>query len=71
MPLSPLPQELIEFLRRPLPAVVASVKPSGELHTTATWYEMVDDRTTLVNMDARRARLTFLRLDAMNVRTSG
>ena len=63
MPLSPLPPDLTEFLRRPHPAVVASVKPSGELHTTATWYEIVDDRTMLVNMDASRARLTFLRLD--------
>jgi PPOX class probable F420-dependent enzyme len=63
MPSAPLPPDLTKFLERPNPAVVASIKPSGELHTAATWYEVVDDRTILVNMDASRARLRYLRLD--------
>jgi PPOX class probable F420-dependent enzyme len=63
MPLSPLPAHLTEFLRRPNPAVVASIKPNGELHTAATWYEVIDDSTLLLNMDGTRARLRYLRLD--------
>jgi len=63
MPLSPLPAHLTEFLRRPNPAVVASIKPNGELHTAATWYEVTDDDTLLLNMDGTRARLKYLRLD--------
>ncbi|NQX11208.1 PPOX class F420-dependent oxidoreductase [Microbacteriaceae bacterium VKM Ac-2855] len=63
MPLSPLPANIAEFLRRPNPSVVALIKPSGELLTTATWYELVDDRTILLNMDASRARLKYLRQD--------
>lgn len=63
MPSAPLPPDLTKFLERPNPAVVASIKPNGELHTAATWYEVVDDRTILVNMDASRARLRYLRLD--------
>jgi len=63
MPLTPLPAELADFLRRPNPAVVASIKPNGELHTAATWYEIARDNTILLNMDGSRARLKYLRLD--------
>ncbi|MET0829961.1 MAG: TIGR03618 family F420-dependent PPOX class oxidoreductase [Microbacterium sp.] len=63
MPLAPLPADLVTFLERPNPAVVASIKPNGELHTAATWYEVVDDRTILLNMAGSRARLKYLRLD--------
>jgi len=63
MPLPPLPAELADFLRRPNPAVVASIKPNGELHTAATWYEFAHDNTILLNMDGSRARLKYLRLD--------
>jgi len=63
MPLPPLPDRLSDFLRAPNPAVVASIKPNGELHTTATWYDLEDDGTILLNMDGTRARLKYLRLD--------
>jgi PPOX class probable F420-dependent enzyme len=57
------PPELQEFLRRPNPAVVATIRPNGELHTAATWYEWRDDGTLLLNMDASRRRLGHLRAD--------
>jgi len=63
MPLPPLPDGLANFLRRANPAVVASIKPNGELHTAATWYEIALDNTILLNMDGSRARLRYLRLD--------
>jgi len=63
MPLPPLPAHLAAFLRHPNPAVVGSIKPNGELHTAATWYEIGDDGTILLNMDGTRARLKYLRLD--------
>ncbi|MFD1713745.1 pyridoxamine 5'-phosphate oxidase family protein [Amnibacterium flavum] len=63
MPQKPLTANVTEFLRRPNPAVVASVRPNGELHTAATWYELTDDGTILLNMDGTRARLKYLRND--------
>jgi PPOX class probable F420-dependent enzyme len=63
MPLPPLPADLAAFLAKPNPAVVASIKPNGELHTAATWYELAADGTVLLNMDGTRARLRHLRLD--------
>ena len=47
------PADLTKFLERPNPAVVASINPHGELHTAATWYEVVDDATILLNMGDR------------------
>ena len=61
MPRPPLPAELIKFLRGPNPCVVATVRPDGELHTAATWYEWTDDGTILLNMDASRTRLNHMR----------
>ena len=58
----PLPPELDDFLRRPNPAVIATVKPDGAPHTVATWYLWEDGRI-LVNMDEGRARLEYLRRD--------
>lgn len=63
MPKGPVPPELHEFLRRPNPCVVATVRPDGELHTAATWYEWRDDGTVLLNMDASRRRLGHMRAD--------
>ena len=62
MPKPPLPAELDEFLQRPNPAVIATVKPDGAPHTVATWYLWEDGRI-LVNMDEGRARLEYLRRD--------
>lgn len=63
MPLAPVPADLLTFLQRPNPSVVASATPNGELHTAATWYEALDDATVLLNMDGSRVRLKYLRSD--------
>ena len=60
MPRPPLPPEVDELLRRPNPAVVASVRPDGSPHSVATWY-LWDGERILLNMDESRARLSFLR----------
>jgi PPOX class probable F420-dependent enzyme len=62
MPPAPLPAELVEFLRNPNPAVIASLRPDGTPHTVATWYDW-EDGHVLVNMDASRLRLQFMRND--------
>lgn len=62
MPQLPVPPEVDELLRRPNPAVVASLRPDGSPHTVATWYLWDGDRV-LLNMDASRARLGFMRRD--------
>ena len=56
MPRVPVPPEVDAFLARPNPAVVATVSPSGEPHTAATWYDWEDGRV-LLNMDESRLRL--------------
>ena len=62
MPKPPLPPEHDEFLTRPNPAVIGTLKPDGAPHTVATWYLWEDGRV-LVNMDEDRARLDYLRRD--------
>jgi PPOX class probable F420-dependent enzyme len=62
VPSPPLPPEVDEFLRRPNPAVVASLRPDGSPHTVATWY-LWDGARVLLNMDASRLRLRFMRRD--------
>jgi PPOX class probable F420-dependent enzyme len=62
MPSAPVPAEVDEFLRRPNPAVVASVRGDGSPHTVATWYDW-DDNRALLNMDETRLRLRFMRRD--------
>jgi len=62
MPKPPLPAELNEFLARPNPAVVASLRPDGSPHSAATWYLWEGGRV-LVNMDETRRRLDYLRRD--------
>jgi PPOX class probable F420-dependent enzyme len=51
------------MLRAPNPCVIASMALNGELHSAATWYEWRDDGTVLLNMDASRRRLDYLRND--------
>jgi PPOX class probable F420-dependent enzyme len=60
MPPLPLSPEVDELLRRPNPAVVATVRPDGSPHSVATWY-IWDGERILLNMDESRARLAFLR----------
>jgi PPOX class probable F420-dependent enzyme len=62
VPSLPLPTEVDEFLRRPNPAVVASLRSDGSPHTAATWY-LWDGQRVLVNMDESRLRLRFMRGD--------
>ena len=62
MPQLPLPPEVDELLRRPNPAVVATMRPDCSPHTVATWY-FWDGERVLLNMDASRARLGFMRRD--------
>ena len=62
MPGLPVPPEVDEFLSRPNPAVVATLRPDGSPHTAATWYDWEDGRV-LLNMAETRLRLDFLRRD--------
>jgi PPOX class probable F420-dependent enzyme len=62
MPSLPLPPAVEALVRKPNPAVVASIRPDGTPHTAATWYDWEDGRV-LLNMDRSRRRLDFLRRD--------
>jgi PPOX class probable F420-dependent enzyme len=63
VPKPPLPTETLELFRRPNPAVVAVVLPDGQPVSVATWYLVEDDGRVLVNMDAERARVAWMRQD--------
>jgi PPOX class probable F420-dependent enzyme len=60
MPKPPVPPDVDEFLSRPNPAVIGSIRPDGSPHTAPTWYDWEGGRI-LVNMDASRRRLDYLR----------
>ena len=62
VPPAPLPAELVEFLKEPHAAVVATVRSDGAPYSAATWYDWVDGRI-LVNMDFERLRLKHLQRD--------
>jgi PPOX class probable F420-dependent enzyme len=62
VPPVPLPSELVEFLRRPQPAVIATLRADGSPHTVATWYDW-EDGSVLLNMDASRLRLRHAQND--------
>lgn len=55
-----LSDQIRTFLAAPNPAVIATLHPDGHPVTVATWYLLDGDRI-LVNMDARRKRLAWLR----------
>jgi PPOX class probable F420-dependent enzyme len=59
----PIPPHIAEFLSRPNPAVVATLKPDGSPHTAVTWYGWEDGRL-FITMDAIRRRVDWLRADA-------
>ena len=63
MPTTPIPQPVLEFLRLPNPAVMATVAADGRPVTVATWYLLEDDGRVLLGLDATRARLKHLRAD--------
>ncbi|SEE79574.1 TIGR03618 family F420-dependent PPOX class oxidoreductase [Ruania alba] len=60
MPKAPLPEQVLELLRRPNPAVMATIHPDGYPVSVATWYLITDDGRLLLNVDAGRARLRHL-----------
>jgi|SRR4051794_18065022 PPOX class probable F420-dependent enzyme len=62
MPKPPLPSALAAFLSEANPSVIATLQPDGSPHTAATWYAW-DDGRVLVNMDATRKRLEYIRAD--------
>jgi PPOX class probable F420-dependent enzyme len=62
MPPTPVPPEIEEFLRRPNPAVVGTLRPDGSPHTVPTWYAW-EDGLVLLNMAESRLRLRFMRRD--------
>lgn len=61
MPQPPLPDDVVDLLRRPNPAVMATVDLQGRPVTVATWYLLEDDGRVLLNLDASRVRLAHLR----------
>ena len=62
-PSSPeLSDDVLEIMRRPNPAVMATVRPDGAPVTVATWY-LWDDGRILLNLDGGRRRLEHLRTD--------
>jgi PPOX class probable F420-dependent enzyme len=63
MPRTPLPPHILDFLRGPNPAVIASNRPDGQPVSVATWYLLEDDGRILVNMEEGRRRLHYLRRD--------
>ncbi len=58
----PVPAYIDDLLARANPAVIATVRPDGTPVSVATWY-VWDDGRILVNMDAERRRLAYLRND--------
>jgi PPOX class probable F420-dependent enzyme len=62
VPRAPLPPELVEFLKEPHAAVIATVRSDGAPYTAATWYDW-DEGRLLVNMDFERLRLSHMRRD--------
>jgi PPOX class probable F420-dependent enzyme len=63
VPTPPLPDRVVELLRRPNPAVMATLAADGRPVTVATWYLLDDDGRVLLNLDAGRARLKHIRQD--------
>jgi PPOX class probable F420-dependent enzyme len=63
VPSLPFPDHVRVLLRRPNPAVVATLRSDGMPVTVATWYLLEDDDRILVNMDHTRVRVAHLRRD--------
>ncbi|WP_144720278.1 TIGR03618 family F420-dependent PPOX class oxidoreductase [Agrococcus jejuensis] len=58
-----LSADALDFLRKPNPAVMATLAKDGRPVAVATWYLLEDDGRILVNLDAERVRLGHLRRD--------
>ena len=62
MPRAPMPAQVVEFLSRPNHATISCLRPDGSPVSVPTWY-LVEDGQVVVNMDAGRKRLEWLRAD--------
>jgi PPOX class probable F420-dependent enzyme len=62
VPAPELSPAVIDLLRRPNPAVMATIGPDGAPRSVATWY-LWDEGRILLSLDARRTRLDDLRRD--------
>lgn len=62
MPKPPLPAEVAEFLQHPNYATISTLRADGWPVSVPTWY-LFENGRILVNMDAGRKRLTWLRDD--------
>jgi PPOX class probable F420-dependent enzyme len=51
------------MLKRPNPAVMATLRKDGSPVTAATWYLWLDDGRVLLNLDGTRVRLKHLMRD--------
>jgi PPOX class probable F420-dependent enzyme len=63
MSAKPMPDEVVELLRKPNPAVMATVAADGRPVSVATWYLYEDDGHILLGLDATRVRIKHLRRD--------
>jgi PPOX class probable F420-dependent enzyme len=63
VPNPPLPPRIVDMLRRPNAAVMATVAADGRPVTVATWYLLEDDGRVMLGLDATRARLKHMRSD--------
>jgi PPOX class probable F420-dependent enzyme len=63
LPSGPLPQDVLDLLAHPNPAVMATLAADGRPVTVATWYLLEADGRILLGLDAGRARLDHLRRD--------
>ena len=57
---APLPETALTFLRKPNPAVMATVTSDDRPVSVATWYLIEDDGLLMLCMNADRARLKHL-----------
>ena len=71
MPSMPLPQNVLDLLAQPNPAVMATLATDGRPVTVATWYLLEPDGTILLGLDAARARLSHLRRDPVGLNNIG
>src|SRR5881392_3016136 len=58
-----MPPRVLDLLRRPNPAVMATLASDGRPVTVATWYLLEEDGRILLGLDAGRARLKHLEND--------
>ncbi|NED88719.1 PPOX class F420-dependent oxidoreductase [Streptomyces sp. SID11233] len=58
----PLPPEAVALMRRPNPAVMATLRSDGAPVSTPTWYVWADG-SVLISLDEGRIRLKHIRRD--------